>query len=269
MANQVLINDAANIFRISSSTLRFYEKKNVLSPSRGGDNSYRYYTQDDIRRLSCCRFFQNLGFSLSEIVEIFQDSSEAGVNARLETKEAELVETIKKTTEALEAVQRLRRAEKIIQTCRGQFFIQNNPHVLFSWHSEFDTLNRENIKTSYWDAVAENYNLFDCAVIISPQIAYASDFSEKMKRGYAIEYQTGAQLGLNPSNSILELKPRRCVYTVFQAEPIVSYQQLEPVYAWMKQCGFQLTGNILCRTIKISFNQGNDSRYYEAWLPID
>ena len=46
-----LIGDVANLMGLSRDTLRYYEKRGILSSQRG-DNGYRYYT-DQIGRASC------------------------------------------------------------------------------------------------------------------------------------------------------------------------------------------------------------------------
>lgn len=42
------IREMADILGVSTDTLRFYEKKQVMKPEKG-ENGYRYYTKEDIR----------------------------------------------------------------------------------------------------------------------------------------------------------------------------------------------------------------------------
>ncbi|MGA9698293.1 MAG: MerR family DNA-binding transcriptional regulator, partial [Acinetobacter sp.] len=44
-----LIKDLALKTGLSSDTIRFYEKKNLLKPSFRGDNNYRYYDENTFK----------------------------------------------------------------------------------------------------------------------------------------------------------------------------------------------------------------------------
>ena len=44
------IGDVANLMGLSRDTLRYYEKRGILS-SKKEKNGYRYYTEEDIYRL--------------------------------------------------------------------------------------------------------------------------------------------------------------------------------------------------------------------------
>lgn len=51
---------------VAASTLRFYEKKGLITASRGNGN-HREYHRSSIRRISIVRIAQSLGLSLKEI----------------------------------------------------------------------------------------------------------------------------------------------------------------------------------------------------------
>lgn len=269
MAERFLINDIARLLRISTESIRFYEKKKIVSPVRDNENSYRYFTQADIRRLYDCRIYQSMGFSLNEIIEIFQSASSEKLEEKLSSKEKELQLAIEENTRALRRIRRVSSAQETVNQCTGRFFIQNSPHSLFSYHSEFSQLNRKTIEHRFWDCVSDYYNLFVCAAVISPEIARDPQLPHKMKCGFVIDYDVGSELGLTAEAPVYELKPRRSVYTTFHAEPIVSAEHLAPALAWMEAHGHELAGDIICNTPKISFDHGVDSRLYEVWLPID
>ena len=269
MTDRFLINDVARLLRVSPESIRFYEKKNIVSPVRDNENGYRYFTQADIRRLYDCRIYQSLGFSLTEIIEIFQSASAEKLEEMLGKKEKELELAIEENTRALRRIRRVSTAKEAIDRCTGRFYIQDSPHSLFAYHSEFSQLDRKNIGHRFWDCVSDYYNLFVCAAVISPEIARDPQLPQKMKCGFVVDYDTGLNLGLTAEEPVYELKPRRSVYTTFHAEPIVTAEHLAPALAWMEAHGHKLTGDIICNTPKISFDQGVDSRLYEVWLPIE
>ncbi|MEX0901856.1 MAG: MerR family transcriptional regulator [Pseudohongiellaceae bacterium] len=70
--HQYSIGDLARLAGISIRTLRHYDAIGLLKPSHRGDNSYRYYTEDDSKQLFDILFYRALGFALSEIGELLK-----------------------------------------------------------------------------------------------------------------------------------------------------------------------------------------------------
>ena len=64
------IGDLAKEFNVTLRTLRFYEDRNLLNPSRSG--STRIYSTEDRQRLKLILLAKRVGFSLSEIEEILE-----------------------------------------------------------------------------------------------------------------------------------------------------------------------------------------------------
>lgn len=63
------IGKLAAIAGVSTDTLRYYEKRKLISAERW-PNGYRDYADDNIERVRLIRLAQTLGFSLREIEEI-------------------------------------------------------------------------------------------------------------------------------------------------------------------------------------------------------
>ena len=68
MGNTFTITDLAGEFKITPRTIRFYEDKNLLQPSRQGLS--RVYSRRDRARLQLILRGKRLGFSLAEIKEM-------------------------------------------------------------------------------------------------------------------------------------------------------------------------------------------------------
>ena len=269
MAKRITINDVAQLLRVTPETIRFYNKKKIVAPERDNENSYRYFTQADIRRLYDCRIYQSMGFSLAEIIEIFHEASPEKLDSMIDAKEKELQRIVEEDTHALERIRQVKYANEKAERYYDDFFIKESPHYLAAFHSEHGELDQESVQHHFWKCVADYYNLFTCAAYIKPELATSPHLGEEMKCGYTIDIDRGEKLGLVPGGPIKELKPRKCVYTTFHAEPIVNADVLAPALQWMETHGLPLTGDILCSTIKITFRDGVESRLYEAWLPID
>lgn len=100
------IGEVADLFGISTKTLRHYEKMGLVSPSRL-DNGYRMYTPDDVRLIQQIRQLQSLGLSLRRIKQILaQENSE-------QAWEDVLQSLLDETDEAIDALEE--RRERIAQ----------------------------------------------------------------------------------------------------------------------------------------------------------
>lgn len=68
------IEEAAKKTGLTTRTLRYYEEKGLLVPTRHGDSNYRLYTQIDIERLERIKQLRDLlSFSLDEIRELMEN----------------------------------------------------------------------------------------------------------------------------------------------------------------------------------------------------
>lgn len=61
------IGQAAEASGISRKMIRYYEETGLLPPVRRSESGYRYYSDDDIRRLQFIRRARDMGFSLERI----------------------------------------------------------------------------------------------------------------------------------------------------------------------------------------------------------
>lgn len=66
------INEVEKQLNISSYTLRYYEKMNLIKPQRD-ENGYRHYSEEDIKKLNKIRFLREMEIPLSDIQAILTD----------------------------------------------------------------------------------------------------------------------------------------------------------------------------------------------------
>ena len=67
MNRSYTIGELAELAGVSTKTLRVYERKGLLLPSRNEGNQYRMYTEDAVRKLEQIQLMKYLGFSLDQI----------------------------------------------------------------------------------------------------------------------------------------------------------------------------------------------------------
>ncbi len=118
MTSQRTIGWLAKSAGIDVQTIRYYEKRRLLSPSGRRPSGYRIYDHEALTRLRFIRNAQTLGFTLREIGELLSLRVTTGtrcedVQRRAEAK-LQCVETKLKDLQAL-----VRALRGLIRTCRA------------------------------------------------------------------------------------------------------------------------------------------------------
>ena len=72
LETQMKIGEFANQLGVSTDTLRYYEKHNLLTPSNRTGSGYRDYGEADLKQMKFILRAKNVGFSLAEIKELLQ-----------------------------------------------------------------------------------------------------------------------------------------------------------------------------------------------------
>lgn len=90
---------------VTREAIRHYTRIGLLKPSRDPANHYRHYTQDDVQRVHFIRSAQMLGFSLSDIQNLF-DQAASGKSPCPETRKA-VLEKLKENQAEIERRQQL------------------------------------------------------------------------------------------------------------------------------------------------------------------
>lgn len=70
------VKDIVRITGVTTRTLHFYDKINLLKPTRLSDKGYRAYSREDLERLQTILFLKEMDLSLKEISDIMQLSKE-------------------------------------------------------------------------------------------------------------------------------------------------------------------------------------------------
>lgn len=96
----ISVKEAAKLTGITEQNIRYYEKQKLLSPERNAVNSYRRYSDEDIRRLKMIRLFRKLDMPISEIRDLLNEKislEEAMLlqRRRLEAEKEKLIDALK------------------------------------------------------------------------------------------------------------------------------------------------------------------------------
>ncbi|HEX9867711.1 MAG TPA: MerR family DNA-binding protein [Candidatus Tectomicrobia bacterium] len=127
------IGDVAKEAKVNIETLRYYERRGLLtSPPRSLSN-YRLYTEDTVRRVRFIKGAQELGFSLKEILDLLslQAEPETSCEDIRERAEAKITDIEAK----IASLQAMKHAlAKLVTECSGSGPITDCP-ILESFDS--------------------------------------------------------------------------------------------------------------------------------------
>lgn len=110
---------------ISKETVRYYEKVGLLNIPNKGENGYRLYTLEDMRKIRFIRVAKSYGFSLKEISRLFPKIYE---DIHCEDKESMLIMLNRKTTEIDQKINELIENRNLILKLKNN--ILTNDHTL-------------------------------------------------------------------------------------------------------------------------------------------
>ena len=94
--------------------IRFYDQKNLVKPEFIGENSYRYYGEEQIQKLELINYLRQLDFSIKQIKKLLSDQS--GSDSLQLLFQKQIMENESKIDSLEQQQKQLRRLNKTIAT---------------------------------------------------------------------------------------------------------------------------------------------------------
>lgn len=267
--NMYKIGDVSRILGISSDIMRYYEKRGIVKPHKGKDNSYRYYEAWDVNFLIECLWFKEYGFSIKEIAGLVSDYPFDELCEQMELRSEEMEEAINRQ-QLLQ--RRLRQQAETLKNCReliGKCEIATSPEMV-------RYLNRYNYT---YDESEEMLNLSKEWV---KNISFARrSFSIKedvllsggtnFAWGFSLEMEYVKELGVDIKPPVVYFPPQKCIHSVFKQPGKYNFSPklLQHMVDYAQEnnltiCG-PAQGSLLCSVREDAVLTG----YFDAWIPIE
>ena len=74
--------ELARLSGVSADTVRFYERRKLLFPATRTSAGYRVFSPDSVARMRLIRAGLSIGFSVSELADIFRERNSGGAPCR-------------------------------------------------------------------------------------------------------------------------------------------------------------------------------------------
>ena len=130
------IGEISRLMQVTVKTLRHYEQKGLLIPDEVDEwTGYRYYSINQMLKLNSIRHLQQLGFTLDEIKDLFDDESHfpsiEQLTEKIEETERQLQLLMTRRNQLLEWSNSQKKIKKM-----GKFSIESLPEMIVASHRE-------------------------------------------------------------------------------------------------------------------------------------
>lgn len=131
------IGEFSKLCQVTVKTLRYYEEIGLLIPFETDEwTGYRYYDTSQLQRMNRILYLKRLGFSLDEIVDIFDNDNQLPTEAMLREKSElcreEIDMLIKRQTELAKLVEMLHNQNNVME----KVFVKTLPSRFFATHRQ-------------------------------------------------------------------------------------------------------------------------------------
>lgn len=261
------IGEFSQLMQVTVKTLRHYEQKGLLFPAEVDEwTGYRYYSIKQMQRLGTIRKLQQLGFSLDEIKELYEEGtctpSIEQLNEKIEDTERQLQLLIARRRQLLNWMN----SHKTITTME-KFSIQSLPEIIVASHRE----------------VINNYAALGplCVEKIGPEMqrlgckcpAPGYCFTIEHNKEYRptdidIEYCEQVEEIGTDSSSIIQFKRLAAIPKALCMKHIGPYdrfyESFTEAFRYMEDHGYKLAGSPRTSYIDGAWNQDDP----EQWLSV-
>ena len=137
--NKLKIGEFSRLMQVTVKTLRHYEQKGLLIPNEVDEwTGYRYYSITQMQKLNSIRHLQQLGFTLDEIKDLFDDESHFPSVEQLTEKIEETKRQLKLLTtrrnQLQEWIDSRKKIKKMENKKMEKFSIESLPEMIVASH---------------------------------------------------------------------------------------------------------------------------------------
>ena len=263
------IGEVSKIFKVSTDTLRFYDKINLIKPWKSGDNGYRYYSKAQFEIISTIILLRSIGTPIQKLYQILHDKDASGIEAELLSYTEEIDIKISELQSLKARAHSL--YEHIKDTCYDEEITVRRLPKLWLLSKEFgaeeeldieEILNTNNATKGDWISFANIISTID---------------QEKLKEGEYHTYKKYGYISEHPCNTdskYLEIiDSRLCVCCNAKVNKI-DHTDIDRIYAGMmefiKKNGYTITGDAIERNV-LDLYQEKDKEltiFFKIYIPI-
>ena len=260
------IGEFSRLMQVTVKTLRHYEQKELLIPDEVDEwNGYRYYSTAQMLKLNTIRQLQQLGFTLEEIRELYDNESHAPsveqLSKKIDDTEKQLKQLIARRNQLLEWMDS-RKKINIME----KFSIESLPAVIVATHREVIP-NYAALGLLCVNTIGPEMQRLGCKCPLPGYCFTIEHNQEYSPCNVDIEYceqveEMGTDSGIIQFKQLDAVPKALCMKHVGPYERF--YESFTEAFAYMEQHGYRLAGHPRTCYIDGAWNQKDP----EKWLSI-
>lgn len=276
---EYLIGDVAEMMGISRDTLRFYEKRGIISVKKRA-NGYRYFSDEDIVKLCSVMYSRKMDIGLEEIENIWkEDGSYRTIGRISERKIAEEEEEIRRHRQILTRLRMTQEDCRKIEENLDKISLMPFPKAYL-----IKKCNTQQESISEWFRLSQEhpgldmiytYDIFQFEEAGKERAANKSPDSDTIKmvsRGtYLLLYQgLEKELDLNLDMKQYPVtKQVECVHTILETPGYFpDSNEVQKMAAWARENNRVPAGRIYSVRMTQGAKEGENVHYLELLMPL-
>lgn len=258
------IGEIAKWLNVPAETLRYYEKKRIITPVRDANNNYRYYDEWDVYNLLDYMRLRNYEFTMAETDKIKSNENFENYISEIDSKLSDFQDKIlyysqlasytEEYKNSLEIVQKKLWNIDIVEEFGYYYFLQSD-------HDYFMPMITE------W----KRYSIFTNHIIFfNLQDVNCDSYNDTYSWGFGIEKTWVDKLSLNLNQYVNFWEMGKYLKTVICIENKnkITYGLLKDVFQYMKNNGYIAKDGIMGKILAVIKDNGGWTRYIEIIIPI-
>jgi DNA-binding transcriptional MerR regulator len=269
---KISIGKLAKIFGLTKEGLRFYERNNMIEPSRDDSNGYRFYSGFDVQKVAVIKKMKNLGFSLDEIKDLMapieMNSFGTFHKERLESLEKEL-----KIQHVM--IERLKHQQEIFDNLDN---VKEKPEVVETegfYHLDFGSIETLINESELIDEVSkwfQHMHIVSASSILPKGAMMGEDV--QCHKGLILSKDDAELLDIQLTEHMKELPRNKYVKVIAMADlgkkELPYVQMLPSAKKYITDNDLTITGSAFTRVVTSFVNEeGNGVIISELYVPID
>jgi len=260
------IGEFSQIMQVTVKTLRHYEQKGLLLPDEVDEwTGYRYYSLEQMQKLNAIRELKDLGFSLDEVKEMYDDESHSPDINQLTRKIKETEQQLKTLMARRNQLINWRNSRKEIKTM-DKFSIQSLPSIIVASHREIIP-NYEAIGDMCINKIGPEMQRLGCKCPPPGYCFTIEHNKEYQPTDIDIEYceqveEMGTDSAIIQFKQLPEVPTAVCMKHYGPYDRF--YQSYTELFKYIEENGYKVIGRPRCCYVDGAWNQEDP----EKWLSI-
>lgn len=260
------IGEVAELFDISTDTLRYYEKSGLLAAHKNSTNGYRYYSYNELVLLMDILFFRNMEVPVADIRQVVTQMDIGEIKNMLYENERIVAERIRVLMELKKMIAQVAAQYKLCEERLGVLSIVSAPafkyKLLGMQPDDLIGMIRKYKKTDWSWMNNIRYTL----LIPGEELVQHPNFLS-VETGISLDEEHLSLLDDEEQQELTPLQERDYLYTIIATNYLEQENEvLTKVLHYLQENGRQVATPLFGRYMASSHKEGLD--YYEVWIGL-